>query len=194
LNKHRIGQANQRRPVRLRIRWTRHRCQLEPPSTLRMASFSPSCASLMTSSTSFRPRRTKLRRNSVQKGPSSLKPTSKPSTSRSPVSLTPTATTSAMLSTRPPREIAYLPQFRDAEVDGAHPRLPSTLTVAVAMRHTLRRPLVTVRTDLAAHLDLHQQLNEPLQRVAEKVGAGSPLVKQLLKCHSKVSGHGWVPP
>src|SRR5690606_31517113 len=64
----------------------------------------------------------------------------------------------------------------------------------VAMRHTLRRPLVTVRTDLAAHLDLHQQLNEPLQRVAEKVGAGSPLVKQLLKCHSKVSGHGWVPP
>src|SRR5690606_12400389 len=58
----------------------------------------------------------------------------------------------------------------------------------------LRRPLVTVRTDLAAHLDLHQQLNEPLQRVAKKVGAGSPLVKQLLKCHSKVSGHGWVPP
>ncbi len=62
------------------------------------------------------------------------------------------------------------------------------------MRHTLRRPLVTVRTDLAAHLDLHQQLNEPLQRVAKKVGAGSPLVKQLLKCPSKVSGHGWVPP
>src|SRR5690606_4665245 len=86
------------------------------------------------------------------------------------------------------REIASLPQFGNAEVDGAHPRLPSTLTVAVAMRHTLRRPLVTVRTDLAAHLDLHQQLNEPLQRVAEKVGAGSPLVKQLLKCHSKVSG------
>src|SRR5690554_4797201 len=57
------------------------------------------------------------------------------------------------------REIASLPQFGNAKVDGAHPRLPSTLTVAVAMRHTLRRPLVTVRTDLAAHLDLHQQLN-----------------------------------
>src|SRR5690606_41633281 len=85
-------------------------------------------------------------------------------------------------------------QFGDAEVDAAHHRVPSTLTVPVAMLPTLRGPLVTVRTDLAAPRDLHQLLNEPLQRVAKKVGAGSPLVKQLLKCHSKVSGHGWVPP
>src|SRR5690606_36703981 len=67
------------------------------------------------------------------------------------------------------REIARLAQFRNAEVDGAQPRLPRTLTVAVAMRHTLRRPLVTIGTDLSAHLDLHQPLNEPGERVAEKV-------------------------
>src|SRR5690606_41428505 len=92
------------------------------------------------------------------------------------------------------RENASLRQFGKAQVAGAHAGPPTTLTVPVAMHHTHRRPLVAVRTDLAAHLDLHQQLTEPLQRVAEKVGAGSPLVKQLLTCHSKVSGHGWVPP
>src|SRR5690554_2524481 len=54
-------------------------------------------------------RRTKLRRNSVQKGPSSVNPTSRPSTSRSPASVTPTATTKAIFRTRPPsRTLTYL--------------------------------------------------------------------------------------
>src|SRR5690606_41972672 len=63
----------------------------------------------ISSRTSLRPRRTKSRRNSVQKGPSSVSPTSKPRTSRSPELVTPTATTRAMLSTRPlSRTLMYL--------------------------------------------------------------------------------------
>ena len=61
----------------------------------------PSCESLMTSFTPRRPRRFRLRRNSVQKGSASLAPTFSPSTSRWPSVFTPTATMTATLTMRP---------------------------------------------------------------------------------------------
>jgi hypothetical protein len=59
--------------------------------TLVMAVFRPSCASEITSLVPRRPRRARLRRNSVQNGSASLWPTVMPSTSRLPSVLTPTA-------------------------------------------------------------------------------------------------------
>ena len=62
---------------------------------------SPSCASEMTSFTPRSPRLTRLRRNAVQKGPSSDGPASTPRIWRSPSVVTPIATTVAIACTRP---------------------------------------------------------------------------------------------
>jgi hypothetical protein len=61
----------------------------------------PSWLSLITSFTPRRPRRFRLRRNSVQNGSASLAPTFSPSTSRWPSVFTPTATITATLTMRP---------------------------------------------------------------------------------------------
>ena len=82
------------------MKWTRQRCQVAPLSTLLMAAFSPSWLSLITSCTPFRPRPTRLRRNSLQNGSLSLAPVARPSTRRSPVSQTPMAITAARLTMR----------------------------------------------------------------------------------------------
>ena len=72
------------------MKCTRQRCQ--PVASTRVtAALMPSWASEITSSTPSSPRRTSLRRNSVQKVSASEGPTSMPSTSRRPSSLTPTA-------------------------------------------------------------------------------------------------------
>ncbi|ETX13466.1 hypothetical protein OCH239_10140 [Roseivivax halodurans JCM 10272] len=55
----------------------------------------PSCASLITSFTPVKPRRTKPRRNSVQNGSASEGPMAIPSTSRRPSVFTPTAMVTA---------------------------------------------------------------------------------------------------
>jgi hypothetical protein len=82
------------------MKWTRHRCQLAPESTLAMAAFSPMCESEITSCTPFSPRFTKDRRKAVQNASSSAGPTSVPRTLRSPAVLHPTATTLARETTR----------------------------------------------------------------------------------------------
>src|SRR3989304_4340864 len=56
------------------VKCTRQRCQLTLARTWSKAAFRPSWASLVTSCTPFKPRRTKLRRKSTQKAPSSLAP------------------------------------------------------------------------------------------------------------------------
>jgi hypothetical protein len=68
---------------------------------LAAAALMPSWLSLMTSFTPRRPRRFRLRRNSVQKGSASEVPTFSPSTSRWPSVFTPTATITATLTMRP---------------------------------------------------------------------------------------------
>src|SRR3954465_9462705 len=59
---------------RLRMKCTRHRCQVLPDNTVLIACFNPSCASEITSRTPFSPRFTKLRRNAVQNARSSRGP------------------------------------------------------------------------------------------------------------------------
>lgn len=83
------------------MKCTRHLCHEDPGSVVAMAAFSPVWASETTSWTPSSPRRTRLRRNAVQKASSSEGPTSTPRTWRSPRSVTPTATTVAMETTRP---------------------------------------------------------------------------------------------
>lgn len=80
---------------------TRHRCQVVD-STRAVAALMPSCASLITSFTPLRPRRTRSRRNSVQNGSASEAPMAMPSTSRLPSMLTPTASVTATDTMRPP--------------------------------------------------------------------------------------------
>src|SRR3989304_488071 len=82
------------------VKCTRQRCQLTLARTWSKAAFRPSWASLVTSCTPFRPRRTKLRRKSTQKASSSVAPRAKPSPPRSPLSRTPVAKTSAWLRIR----------------------------------------------------------------------------------------------
>jgi hypothetical protein len=65
-----------------------------------MAAFSPVWASEMTSWVPPSPRALSVRRNAVQKAPSSLSPTAKPSTSRCPSAATPVAMTTAWETTR----------------------------------------------------------------------------------------------
>src|SRR5215208_5471064 len=85
----------------LRRKWTRQRCQPAPAMTAPMACLRPVWASEMTSCTPASPRAFRLRRNAVQKAPSSLSPTSSPRTSRPPSVVTPVAMTTARLTTRP---------------------------------------------------------------------------------------------
>jgi hypothetical protein len=66
-----------------------------------MACFSPVWASEATNCTPVSPLALRLRRNAVQKAPSSLSPTSQPSTSRPPSAVTPVAITTARDTTRP---------------------------------------------------------------------------------------------
>src|SRR2546427_8717933 len=82
------------------MKCTRQRCQVAL-STLDAAALMPSWLSLITSFTPRRPRRFRLRRNSVQNGSASLAPTLSPSTSRWPSVFTPTATITATLTMRP---------------------------------------------------------------------------------------------
>lgn len=63
----------------------------------------PSCASLITSFTTRRPRRVSLRWNSVQIGSASEVPISRPRTSRRPSVFTPMAMITATETIRPPR-------------------------------------------------------------------------------------------
>jgi hypothetical protein len=83
-----------------RRKWTRQRCQQAPARTAEMACFSPVWASETTSWTPASPLARRLRRNAVQKAPSSLSPTSQPSTSRPPSAVTPVAITTARETTR----------------------------------------------------------------------------------------------
>ena len=82
------------------MKCTRQRCQVAL-STLAMAALMPSWPSLMTSLTPRRPRRVRLRRNSVQNGSASEAPTFIPSTWRCPPVFTATATITAKLTMRP---------------------------------------------------------------------------------------------
>jgi len=77
----------------------------------------PSWLSLTTSFTPRKPRRLRLRRNSVRNGSGSLGPTLTPGTSRWPSVLTPTATISATLTMRP-TSLGFGPS------PGAKPRPP----------------------------------------------------------------------
>ncbi len=80
----------------LRMKCTRQRCQLAPSSTAAIAAFSPVCASEMTNCVPASPRAFRVRRNAVQKAPSSESPTAKPSTSRTPSAATPVAMTTGL--------------------------------------------------------------------------------------------------
>ena len=84
------------------MKCVRQRCQEASPKTVAIASFSPSWASEVTSSTPESPRATSPRRKPSQKAPSSLVPTSMPSTSRLPSAFTAVATTTLTSTMRPP--------------------------------------------------------------------------------------------
>src|SRR5690606_2866079 len=76
-------------------------------------------------------------------GPVFAQATSKPSTSRSPVSLTPTATTSAMLSTRPPsRTLMYLASSHRYGYRPVSGRFRNSCTISSSSAHTRETSLL----------------------------------------------------
>ena len=67
------------------------------------------------------------------------------------------------------REVAALPQLRDAQLQAAKPRVQRPVAVAVAVGLPLAGPLVASGADQAFHVGLHQQLHHGLGHAAQEV-------------------------
>src|SRR5690606_21845632 len=78
-------------------------------------------------------------------------------------------------------EVAALTQLRDAQIDGADPRVPLAMSISVSIRHSFCGALMPLCTDLSAHLKFHQLLRQQLNSLAQKVEIGAGLVKELSK-------------
>jgi len=67
-------------------------------------------------------------------------------------------------------EVGALAQLRDAQLDGAGARLPTALTIAVALGETLRALLPVGRPGQALDFELHQPLSRKADHLAQKIG------------------------
>src|ERR1700712_2680774 len=66
------------------------------------------------------------------------------------------------------REIAALPQLGDAQLQAAQARIKRSVAIAVAIRRTVDRPLMTSGADQPVNICLHQQLHHGLRHTAKK--------------------------
>ena len=80
------------------------------------------------------------------------------------------------------REVAALPEFRDAELEAAEPGVEGSVAVAVAIGRALAGSLVSPGADHSLHIGLHQELHDGLGNAAQEV-AISGFDQQL--------GQGW---
>jgi hypothetical protein len=85
------------------------------------------------------------------------------------------------------REIAALPQPRDAKFDGSGTGLPIAFTVAVAMCQTVGGTGTVGSTGAALDLQFHQALGAEADHLAQEVGVGG-LLQQATEVHVLV-GH-----
>ena len=67
------------------------------------------------------------------------------------------------------REVAALPQLRDAQLQAAQPRVERPVAVAVAVGRALAGALMSTGADQAFHVRLHQQLHHGLGHAAQEV-------------------------
>jgi len=89
------------------------------------------------------------------------------------------------------REVGALAQLGDAQIDGAGPRLPGPLAVAVALGQPLVTAFAVAGTGQRLDLQLHQALGGKADHLAQEVGVGA-LPNQLLKS-DPVLGHRVTP-
>jgi len=82
-------------------------------------------------------------------------------------------------------EVRALAQLRDAQFDRASPRLPVSVTVAVALDQSLGALLAVGRAGQAAHFQLHQSLGCKTDHLAQQIGVGTLL-------HQPTQGHDLV--
>ena len=67
------------------------------------------------------------------------------------------------------REVAALPQLRDAQLQAAEPRVQRPVAIAVAVGRAIAGALVPTGADQPFHIGLHQQLHHGLGHAAQEV-------------------------
>ncbi len=85
------------------------------------------------------------------------------------------------------REVAALPELRDAQLDGAGPRLPVAVAIAVALGRPQRVLLAIAGAGRRSHLQLHQPLGGKADHLAQQIGVGGLLHERAQVHH--VVGH-----
>lgn len=89
------------------------------------------------------------------------------------------------------REVTPIPYAGHAHVDAAHPRIPLSLPIAIALTPSCLRALMPCGAHVRAHLQFHQALAEESHPLTQKVHVAHHLhlAQQLLKCHAHLVGH-----
>ena len=84
--------------------------------------------------------------------------------------------------------VTALAQLRNGQLDRAHPGIPvARLSVAVALRRAVRRPLIAQSPDLLTDLLFHDQLRQQTHAFAQEVAVqiGVDLAQVLRQCHTR---------
>src|SRR3954468_14071811 len=92
------------------------------------------------------------------------------------------------------REVAALTDLRDLQIDLTRPRIPPPWPIAIAMRHAILGPALTMGgADQLRHLRLHQLLRHQPHRLANHVTVllAQHLPDDLLDRHPLGTGHRW---
>src|SRR4051812_2486397 len=92
------------------------------------------------------------------------------------------------------REVAALTDLRDLQLDLTRPRIPPPWPIAIAMRHAIFGPALTMGgADQLRHLRLHQLLRHQAHGLADHVTVllAQHLPDDLLDRHPLGTGHRW---
>ena len=89
------------------------------------------------------------------------------------------------------REVTPVPHPRHAQPDRPDPRVPLALPVPVPLPGPLRRPLVTLRTQVLAHFHFHQRLAQHPHPFPQEIHVPVllRLAHQLRQCHAHRVSH-----
>jgi hypothetical protein len=66
-------------------------------------------------------------------------------------------------------EVGALAQLRNAQLDGAGPRLPEAITITIALREPLGALLAVAGPGQAGHLQLHQPFGRKADHLAQEI-------------------------